>query len=72
MNSAFQELLVYILRYKFREAADRQGGGGGDAPPLKCGPGIVSLDKLTNIKGQRRSHNALYTEEPLYNGHFVT
>ena len=28
INPAFQEPLVYVLRYKFREAADLQGGGG--------------------------------------------
>ena len=26
INPAFQEPLVYMLRYKFREAADLQGG----------------------------------------------
>ena len=31
LNPAFQDLeaLAYVLRYKFREAADLQGGGGG-------------------------------------------
>ena len=37
-NSTFQESLVCMLRYKFREAADLQGGatdlqGGANAPP---------------------------------------
>ena len=37
-NSTFQESLVCMLRYKFREAADLQGGatdlqGGGQMPP---------------------------------------
>ena len=49
-NSTFQESLVCMLRYKFREAADLQGGatdlqgGGGRMPPPappKCGPGCV-------------------------------
>ena len=39
--SAFQEHLMCMLRYKFREAAElRGGGGGGYMPPLhtKCSP----------------------------------
>ena len=32
-NSTFQESLVCMLRYKFREAADLQGGGGKCPPP---------------------------------------
>ena len=49
----FQEPLVYMLRYKFREAADLQGGatdlqgGGGGGwqmpPPPKCGPVTCTL-----------------------------
>ena len=35
-NSTFQEPLVCMLRYKFREAADLQGGG--IPPPPESGP----------------------------------
>ena len=33
INPAFQEPLVYMLRYKFREAADLQGGTNAPLPP---------------------------------------
>ena len=33
INSTFQEPLVYMLRYTFREAADLQGGGKSPPPP---------------------------------------
>ena len=36
MNSTFQEPLVFMLRYTFKEAADLQG-----PPPPKCGPGFI-------------------------------
>ena len=33
---------MYMLRYKFREAADLQGGGGRRMPPTppRCGPDL--------------------------------
>ena len=59
-NSTFQEPLVCMLRYKFREAADLQGGatdlqGGANAPPPpppppKCGPDIITDSKGTSTE----------------------
>ena len=64
-NSTFQEPLVCMLRYKFREAADLQGGvtdlqGRANAPPPppppppKCGPGYVQILDIKQNGGSLR------------------
>ena len=61
-NSTFQEPLVCMLRYKFREAADLQGGatdlqGGANAPPPPHPPPPLNAALILSLTLKEQAQN---------------